>query len=165
MATSDYTSIVLTQGQTAIIDNCDADLQQFKWQARKGRNNCYYATRTLYPSKSHIAMHRVIMGRIQNREIVSDEWVDHIDGNPLNNRRSNLRIATPRQNALNSRKRIDNTSGYKGVTYRKDNNKWRARICKNGKRITLGYADTAEDAFKLYQAAAQQEYGEYIRWE
>lgn len=165
MATPDITTIPLTRDRYTIVDKCDEDLSIFKWQARPGRRGCFYAARTKYPGKSYEGLHRAIMSRVLERPLVAYEIVDHIDGNPLNNLRSNLRLVSPRENVLNSSRRNDNTSGYKGVTFRKDCGLWRARIVRNGKRVTVGYAETAEAAFELYKTAAKIEYGEYIRWE
>lgn len=166
MATSnDTTTITLTRNCITVIDTCDNDLAQYYWYANSNKRGVRYAHRAKSKTTKSVSLHRVIMGRILGRELSSNEFVDHIDGNSLNNRRSNLRLATNSENIRNSKRRSDNTSGYKGVTFRKDLGKWRARIIKDGKRITVGYANTPEDAFQLYQAAAEIEYGEYARWE
>lgn len=90
-----------------------------------------------------------------------DEIVDHIDRNPLNNRLSNLRICTKQTNAINTPVRIDNRTGYKGVSYHKKAGKFRAYIVINGKQIHLGLFDTAEQAAQKYAEAARILYGEF----
>lgn len=65
----------------------------------------------------------------------TNKLIDHIDRNPLNNQRSNLRIVTKSQNSMNSKLRSDNKSGMKGVTWNKEKNSWECRIKFNGKTL------------------------------
>ena len=87
--------------------------------------------------------------------------VDHANGNPLDNRRCNLRIVTPRQNSWNRRPRKNAASRFKGVTQRRG--KWRARITIHGVRKELGQFDREEDAAMAYNRAAKEYFGEYAR--
>jgi len=87
---------------------------------------------------------------------------DHIDGNRLNNCRSNLRIVTHQQNNQNRGIGKRNTSGYKGI-FLEAKRWWRAFITVNGKKTHLGYYPTAEDAARAYDEAAKKYYGEYAR--
>ena len=81
--------------------------------------------------------------------------VDHRNGNKKDNRLSNLRLVTRTQNAENRHKpHRGNTSGVKGVSWYKRSGKYVAQICVAGKRITLGYRDTLDEAAALYAAAA-----------
>jgi len=89
--------------------------------------------------------------------------IDHVDGNPLNNQRDNLRPATRKQNSRNSKIPINNTSGYKGV-YRCQN-KWRAIIRVDGKCIHIGYYDFAKQAHLYYCIAAIKYFGKFARFE
>lgn len=83
--------------------------------------------------------------------------IDHIDGNPSNNRLSNLREATKTENNQNTKKaRKDNQSGLLGVVVRPKENKFAAKINANGKRIHLGRFDTAKDAHAAYIKAKIQ---------
>ncbi len=86
---------------------------------------------------------------------------DHIDGNGLNNRRSNLRPASNSQQVANQGVRSDNTSGYKGVTWREDRGKWEAKIQSGGKRRCLGLFDDKIEAAKVYDHAALEAFGEF----
>ena len=85
---------------------------------------------------------------------------DHIDGNKLNNQKSNLRICTQSQNQSNRNKPKNNTSGFKGVSWGKKSNKWQASIKKNNKDNYLGLFKNKEDAAKIYNKAAKEMFGE-----
>lgn len=82
--------------------------------------------------------------------------VDHADGDPGNDRFTNLREATATQNLMNMRIRRDNTSGFKGVNFHGEKGRWRAYIQHAGRRQHLGYFDTAQEAHKAYCAAAMK---------
>lgn len=92
---------------------------------------------------------------------MSYEIVDHMDNNGLNNRRSNLRLATYSQNAANRRRNKGKADGYKGVYWCKGKAKWRAKICVNQRDIHIGYYDTPDDAHSAYCAAAVKYHGEF----
>jgi hypothetical protein len=87
--------------------------------------------------------------------------VDHIDRNPLNNQKNNLRISNKSTNGMNRLKPIHNTSGYKGVSFRKERNKFRAYITLNQKTINLGHYKTAIEAAKVYNDAAIKYHKEF----
>jgi hypothetical protein len=91
--------------------------------------------------------------------------VDHIDGNGLNNRRANLRIATSGQNQCNRGKSPRNTSGFKGVNWRKKEMRWNAQISVGGKNRSLGFFDKPEEAHAAYAAACAKYHGEFGRAE
>lgn len=85
--------------------------------------------------------------------------VDHINGNPLDNRRENLRLCTVKENNWNRRRRIGGSSRFKGVS--RAGNRWKAIIWPNGSQKYLGsYADP-EEAARAYDRAAAEEYGEF----
>jgi len=90
-----------------------------------------------------------------------DLQVDHIDGNRFNNQKSNLRLCTSRQNMMNQGLRSDNTSVYKGVSFHKPANKYTAKINLFGKKMHLGYFNSAEAAAKEYDRIAKIHYGEF----
>ena len=89
--------------------------------------------------------------------------VDHIDGNPINNKIENLRPATVNQNRQNSSIRKDNKSGCKGVYWKKDSKKWSVQIQANGKRINIGVFDNLELADLVAQEARDKFHGKYAR--
>jgi len=157
--------IPLTKGQVAIVDATDYEwLNQWKWHAvrrndsRQGKEH-YYAARHLSRAEGHktVLMHRVIVNAPRGRE------VDHRDSDGLNNRQSNLRLATSSQNKCNSHTRKDNESGLKGVRLHKKSGTWTARICLHGKRLSLGYFHDKLSAAKAYEEAAKRLHGEFSR--
>lgn len=86
---------------------------------------------------------------------------DHIDGNILNNKIENLREATIAQNCWNTKRSISNTSGVKGVSFRKDRNVWIARLQANAKSIYLGYFKSKDDAEEFLQLARDMVHGDF----
>ena len=86
-----------------------------------------------------VKMHRLVVNAGKG------DYVDHIDGNRLNNTLSNLRICSKKQNEYNSKIRADNSSGFKGVSFDKRKDKYRAYINKDGHQYHLGYFWSAED--------------------
>ena len=87
--------------------------------------------------------------------------VDHINHNTLDNRRSNIRIVTIMQNAMNRKKIKNKTSCYKGVCWHKSTSKWHCQIHVNKKRIHLGYFENEIEAAKTYDIAANKHFREY----
>jgi hypothetical protein len=159
--------IELTRGQFAFVDDEDfEELRKYKWQAHFSKTKKEsYPSRTDYSNgKKYMAMHRQILGLIDSRI-----QVDHIDGNPLNNQRSNLRIATNGQNAQNKKKHSDCSSKYKGVGWKKESNKWRARITRPAifnipaETIDFGYFTNEIEAAKAYDMAAKVFFGRFAR--
>jgi hypothetical protein len=100
-------------------------------------------------------VHRMIMGEPNGIHI------DHINGNPLDNRKSNLRLATRSQNMINSRVYESNTSGQRGVT--RHGSGWVARIQLQGKRKHLGYFQSFEEACSAYKDASTLLHGSFAR--
>lgn len=90
--------------------------------------------------------------------------IDHIDGNPSNNRIANLRAATHPQNIANARRRRDNTSGFKGVSWHSQTRKWLAQIGRGGKTYHLGLFETPELAHQAYCAAATRLFENFARF-
>lgn len=91
------------------------------------------------------------------------EHIDHINGNPSDNRISNLRQATQAQNLQNTRRRRDNKSGFKGVGFHNRKGCWRSEIRINGRRTFLGYFACPTAAHIAYCKAAKEHFGEYAR--
>lgn len=96
-----------------------------------------------------------------------DDWppseLDHIDGNPLNNSISNLRVAERAQNLRNQGLRKCNVSGHKGVSWNKTYNKWQARIQVDKKQLWLGLYDSVDEAAEQYKKAALKHHGSFAR--
>ena len=155
-----YREIPLTKGQVAIVDAEDYALAvSRKWTAFGDRPTRYYA-RT--GGKNGIAMHRMLMGVDRGDKRV----VDHINGDTLDNRKSNLRICLQRDNVCNRRIDGDSTSGYKGVTFSKRVNgkgKWQAQIAFGGRKRHLGYFPDPQAAHEAYCSAARELHGEFAR--
>lgn len=101
-------------------------------------------------------MHVLIIGDTPQKGL----FIDHVNGNPSDNRRSNLRFATPKQNSANSKPRKGHL--YKGVS-KMSNGKYSASIGQNGKKVWLGTYKTQEQAAKAYDMAAISFSGEYAR--
>jgi len=144
----------------ALVDDEDfEELNKHKWYAIKDHNT-YYAIRhdkrdpnTL--ERKSVRMHRILLNAPSNMV------VDHINGNGLDNRRSNIRLCTQSQNAFNQRKNIKNVSGYKGVGWHKQRKKWRAQIRINKKRIDIGHFSTPKLAHEAYIEAAKKYHGDF----
>lgn len=100
--------------------------------------------------------------KVRLHTLLNGPWTDHINGDKLDNRRSNLRTVTPTQSAWNAARRGTNRSGFKGVDRYRDS-RWRARIRAHGRITFLGYFKTAEEAARAYDAAARKQHGEFAR--
>ncbi|HDZ13321.1 hypothetical protein LCGC14_1284510 [marine sediment metagenome] len=152
--------IPLTQGQFALVDDEDyEELSKHKWCLRQKGDGLFYAGRNnWHDKKSHsITIHQQLMNLPENHEI------DHRDGNGLDNRRSNLRVCTHRQNLQNQKRQKNNKCGFKGVHWNNSSKKWRAKIFVNGKNIHLGVFFCLIQAAKAYNKAAVRYFGEFAR--
>lgn len=149
--------IPLSQGKFAKVDDDDFEwLSQWSWHCKDG-----YATRSspifVDIHRRPIYMHRVIVFAPK------DKVVDHIDGDTLNNSKSNLRICTVRENSGNRKISKNNACGYKGVHFNKMSKKWQATLQVKSKKVYLGVYDTPEMAAQAYDEAAKKEFGEFAR--
>ena len=152
----DYVEIPLTQGKTALIDKVDVSLvAPHKWFACKYQCT-YYAKRNVWTNGrgTTVFMHRTIL------DAKKGENTDHINGDGLDNRRSNIRVCTSAENARNKHSRRGK-SKYKGVSWFKRDKKWVTHIKANGKSINLGYSFNEIDAAKTYDKAAIKYFGEF----
>lgn len=150
--------IKLTKGKWAIVDDDDYNfLSKYKWFAQNhSRSDTIFYAKTTYIGKM-VAMHRLLLGA------KPDQFVDHINGNGLDNRKKNLRFCTKRQNSSNSKLSVRNTSGYKGVCFYKNTNKWAARIGNSASKgnYHLGFFDSKEQAARAYNKEAKKRYGDF----
>ena len=151
--------VPLTKGFHSIIDASDMHLVDgYNWHViANPKTGTMYAARTCRASgrERKVWMHRVVA------RSSGDFEVDHKNRDGLDNRRDNLRVATPSQNMCNRRLQRNNNSGIRGVSYEKKRGKWSARISFNGKKKNLGYYDTADQAGEAYAAAAKELHGEF----
>ena len=152
--------IPLTKGKVALIDDEDYFwVSKHKWHygEKRAGSKIGYAKRGRKVSGKQlfVKMHRAIVACPDGFQ------VDHIDGNSLNNQKSNLRICTGTQNARN----VTSVAGcgFKGVSKVSYLTKFRAKICHNGNRVHLGYFVTAIEAAIAYDAAAISRFGEFAK--
>lgn len=143
--------VPISRGYFVTIDREDYErVTQFKWTALPTRWTVY-ARRNVKGTngKQHsLYLHRFLMGDPEGLE------VDHKDGNGLDNRKANLRIANKSQQACNTKKQKRNKSGFKGVGWAKRNQKWQAYIGIDRKFIHLGYFNSKEEAAAARKSAA-----------
>jgi len=138
----------------AIVDKEFAWLDKYNWTLKSGYGSNYAVRR-------------------YDHKIVKMQWyvlprkagfvIDHINGDKRDNRITNLRYATHKENLRNRGAPTNNTSGYKGVSYRKDTDKYAAYIGHGKERICLGCFLTAREASLAYNKTASQIYGEFAR--
>lgn len=156
-----FTPIIveLTKGHCVLIDPVDSDLSALVWYAHVGINGRIYARRTAtLPKKHHVWMHRVILERVLGRALQSGEVTDHINNNPLDNRRCNLRVASAGQNLANT---TNSRCDLKGAHYHIRDRRWSSSILVNGYRVHLGTFETKEDAHEAYKQASIEYHGEF----
>lgn len=151
------TIIRLNSVSECVIDDSDyAKISQHKWRSIKTspRTPEYAATKI---KGELVYMHRFLLGD-------GDYIADHINGNGLDNRKSNLRKATSHQNSWNSKKKSCGvTSRYKGVGWVKKDKAFQARIRTPEGRISLGYFDNELDAAMAYNKKAYELHGDYAK--
>lgn len=137
---------------TLVDDKDYENLNQYNWIMR-----CGYVARVFYSGKKQrtLLMHRIIMNAGEK------ELIDHVNQNPLDNRKKNLRFCSRSTNAMNCKIHKHNTSGYKGVSYSKSLNKWRAYIVVNDKQISLGCYHSKEEAALAYNKGAIKYFKEF----
>lgn len=145
----------LRHRQSVFFDPEDIDrIRQHNWYVSKSAGG-YYVWASV-GAKRRIAMHRFVMNLMDR-----DKFIDHIDGNPLNNQKYNLRICSHAENSRNRRVRKNNPSGFKGVELVRTTGRFRAKIRVNGKDIPGGSYGDAIEAAKKYNEMAIKYFGEF----
>ena len=159
--------------------NYDAETGELRWKSRPAHHfhvpgwadfwNRHHAgkiagqqgpdgrTRVTLRSKPHLA-HRLIWAIVHGE---SPEQIDHINGDPADNRLCNLRACNQAQNQQNRGKRKTNKSGYKGVCWSAQARKWRASITVNSKHVHLGFFADPKSAHEAYCRAADDLHGAF----
>jgi hypothetical protein len=157
--------IHLSRDQSALVDDEDYEaLNRVTWSAQLTPGGIYYAVHTITKdeqvnertrTRTRISMHQQIL-----------LWfggIDHIDGNGLNNQRSNLRQCNASQNGGNRRKQKGTSSKYKGVSWSTSKKKWKAHIQVQGKLYHLGWFKEEEMAALAYNTAARKAFKDFAK--
>lgn len=147
--------IRLSGGKQTLVDDDDFEaLSKWRWRCHRG-----YAIRDDGPraKRTVVRMHRAIMNAPSGLE------VDHISGDTLDNRKSNLRICTHAENLKNVKKHKDGASAFKGVSWDRQKKRFRAQIFLNGKNRLVGRFRSEAEAHGAYVEAAKLAFGEFAR--
>lgn len=140
--------INITQGREVIIDDEDFE--------RVGRNKwSYHHTGYVVRGKPQISIHRFIIGAKRG------EFVDHINGNKLDNRKSNLRFCNQAQNVHNT---ASKRGKLKGLEWRESRRAWAVRIMAYGKRHYVGYFKKTSEAIEARNIALSKLHGEFAKY-
>lgn len=169
MAKSDHIEIPLTQGLITWISPEDADIAGWGWVAKQAGNKkfpAYYAmyTYTVSGVTTEYYLHSLVWERMMDANVPHGFLIDHINGDKLDNRRHNLRLATRSQNEQNKRKRRANTtSKYKGVVKIKNRKAkcWRVTLTIDGYNKHIGTFYSEKEAAIAYNQAAYAHFGEF----
>lgn len=149
-----------------IDENCS-----LRWKIQKGRRNPgeiagRISTHGYYEVRVDGQMYQVhrLMYMIHNSiDIIEPlRYIDHINGDRLDNSKENLRICTKGENQRNSGKQVNNTSGYKGVSWCKKDRKWVAQISHGNKIRCIGRYSTPELAYEAYCVRGRELHGEFF---
>ena len=168
--------IPLGDGLATWISPEDEDIASIGWRAKRsgtGKYTHYYAVHSwkMGDLRGEWNLHTMVWERANNQDLPENMLVDHINRDKLDNRRSNLRLATRTQNEANKRKRRTQSGGrasskYKGVSFMKGEKRtkpWRATITIEGKVVPLGVYATQEEAALAYNKAAVKYFGEFSK--
>ena len=150
-------TIPISKGKFAVIDDDDsASVLLHKWSVTSHGYVVRATSRKNVGGRKIVYLHRQLLGFPKCE-------VDHIDGDKLNNQRSNLRCCTHQQNGCNQKINAKNTSGAKGVYWERKLSKWGATIRVFRKQLHLGYFPTVKEAALAYDSAARLHFGEFAR--
>lgn len=147
--------ILLAQVDDEDFESC----AMYNWIAKVNKKNIYAISFDPFiKTTTSLSMHRIILDVKDPRVLVH-----HIDGNGLNNQKSNLRLCTPSQNCHNSKLRHDSSTGFKGVCFQKTSKKFISHIKINHKKIHIGLFNTAIEAARARDLKAKELHGEFAR--
>lgn len=147
--------VELTQGFVALVDD-----EEYEFVTEAG--SWHYTLCGGHPyARRQFRVGRRLLTMSMHTYITGWKLVDHINGDGLDNRRENLRPATPLQNSRNMRRPAHNSSGFKGVSFHKPTQTWRAYITIQGRVKSLRYHPTPEAAARAYDAAARELFGDF----
>lgn len=147
--------IPLTKGKFALIDDEDfSSISRWNWSITSTR---YYLYAHRRDGRRLVKMHRFILSAPTNKV------VDHINGNGLDNRKINLRLCSPAENARNQRKHKNNVSGFRGVSWCKREKKWVAYVAKDGVKKFVGYFKNKKLAALARDQKATSLHGEFAK--
>lgn len=154
--------VPLTRGYVAIVDDCDAErVLPHSWRVDMAHNSLRYARASLGRrsdgDRRDVQLHRFIL------DAPADVLVDHRNHDGLDNRRSNLRLATASENSSNRRSLPGATSAFLGVTWHRQAQRWQAAIKKDRRSKYLGLYESEIAAARAYDAAAQHIHGEFAQ--
>ena len=161
----------LTAEQVRAALDYDPETGELRWA--QGRQRAGEIAGSLFRPKPHLTYRRIQLGphryfahRLAWLHVKGEwpkGWLDHRDGDGMNNRMDNLRDATRSLNGANSPPQTNNRLGLKGVCA--VNGRFKASIGRRGKSVHLGYFATAGEAHAAYMAAARKQWGEFARAE
>lgn len=154
----DYAVGTLPSGDEFIIDTEDIEIvSQFWWYKKADQNYVICDLHKNGKMERRIRLHRFLMNVLDDDRVV----VDHINRNPLDCRKSNMRIATQSQNCLNKSRHSKNTTGYTGVHFEKDSGIYQAEIRIAKTTVHLGRSKDKVECAQMYNEAAKLLYGEF----
>ena len=139
-------------------DNCGYVIILNKKNGYRG-----WVVNILYNKKQCLPLCSRIIFLLANGYLTKGKEIDHIDGNPLNNRVENLREATSSQNSCNAKTQKNNTSGHKGILWDKKREKWLVRITLEKKHFYLGRYENLEEAIQVVMSERARLHGEFGR--
>ena len=157
-------AIELTRGKVALVDDEDYEvLSQYHWQAYRNKAGNWYAKRGINPSKKG-SVEKYTLVYMHQQILDHYDGVDHLNGDGLNNQRSNLRKADQSINNQNKKKKPGTTSAYLGVSWHKQGKKWKAQVkIPKGKVTHLGLFAEEVEAARTYDQAVRALYPGYVK--